>query len=386
MLSENRPTVPTADGTAPRLVLVVGTGRSGTSTVAGILRRLGLHVPQPEVAVDEANPKGFGEPRWVVDFHDELLGRANVQVSDARPVAWQHTRQYAERPGARSRLDAWLGEQLDQQPDGQLDGQPDGARVLLVKDPRLAWFLPLWTAAAHHRGAAPACLTMLRPPPEVVGSKRASYNAQLADGHGVAAWLNMMLHTEQATRGLPRTFVRYHDLLAGWSSATARACGELGLSSLVVPDAARAEIDRFVDPALRRIDLTWDDLDLPDRLGSLARDAWRCLDTLADDALDEPVLDRLDELRAEYTAYYREAEVVSRSSVVAARASARADAQRALAAADPPRSSGRSLALRTVRRTPPWLRRLVPHAARTRVLSRLDGGAASSPGGDVGRP
>ena len=31
-----------------RIVFVVGSGRSGTSTVSGALQGLGLHVPQPE--------------------------------------------------------------------------------------------------------------------------------------------------------------------------------------------------------------------------------------------------------------------------------------------------------------------------------------------------
>ena len=74
-----------------RVVFVVGSGRSGTSTMAGTLRTLGLHVPQPEVVADATNPKGFGEPRWVVDLHHELLQRSNVQVSDARPRAWLDT-------------------------------------------------------------------------------------------------------------------------------------------------------------------------------------------------------------------------------------------------------------------------------------------------------
>ena len=76
----------------PRKVLfVAGAGRSGTSTMAGLMQILGLHVPQPEVAADESNPKGFGEPQWVVDNHDRLLREAGVQVQDARPDAWVET-------------------------------------------------------------------------------------------------------------------------------------------------------------------------------------------------------------------------------------------------------------------------------------------------------
>ena len=40
------------------LVLVSGSGRSGTSSLAGALKRLGLHVPQPAVAASETNPRG----------------------------------------------------------------------------------------------------------------------------------------------------------------------------------------------------------------------------------------------------------------------------------------------------------------------------------------
>ena len=82
------------------MLFVAGAGRSGTSTLAGLMQILGLHVPKPEVAADETNPKGFGEPRWVVDHHDRLLKEAVVQVSDARPEAWFETGRIA--PASRS--------------------------------------------------------------------------------------------------------------------------------------------------------------------------------------------------------------------------------------------------------------------------------------------
>ena len=86
------------------LVLVAGSGRSGTSLFTGILQRLGFHVPQPEVPADETNPRGFAESQWVVDFHTRLLKKAAVQVSDARPTAWARV--------AELTLDSQLGEEL----------------------------------------------------------------------------------------------------------------------------------------------------------------------------------------------------------------------------------------------------------------------------------
>ena len=79
------------DGVPRKVLFVAGAGRSGTCTMAGLCSLLGLHVPQPEVVADETNPRGFGEPQWVVDHHDRLLKDAGVQVSDARPNAWFET-------------------------------------------------------------------------------------------------------------------------------------------------------------------------------------------------------------------------------------------------------------------------------------------------------
>lgn len=365
-----------ADGER-RLVLVAGAGRSGTSTVAGILQRLDLTVPQPEVESDETNPRGFSESRWVVDFHDDLLQRANVQVGDARPLAWTLTSAFAERPGATRKLTAWLEEQFA------------GADQLLIKDPRLSWFLPLWTSVARTIGVEPSFVTMLRPPAEIVGSKRTYYNDSLKDGHGVAAWLNMLLNTERGTRDATRTFVRYHDLLSGWEKVTAGIGADLALPQLgAIEPAARAEINEFVDPGLRRITLTWDDLDLPERLASLARDTWRCLDRLPGAAGQQDELAELDALHAAYDSYYLESEVVSRSSVIAVRHAAATSQPATTQPVTPHRSAARALGLAMVRRVPAPMRRLVPTSMRSRLLTRLDAASPppAGPAGPAARP
>ncbi len=69
------------------LVLVSGSGRSGTSSLAGTLKRLGLHVPQPEVEASETNPRGFYEPQWVIDFHKRHLRELALFNIDSRPSA-----------------------------------------------------------------------------------------------------------------------------------------------------------------------------------------------------------------------------------------------------------------------------------------------------------
>src|SRR5918995_761803 len=94
------------------LVLVAGSGRSGTSLFSGIMKRLGYTVPGPEVPADETNPRGFAESQWVVDFHMRLLRRAGVHTADARPAAWARTDRVGLDAAVVAELRGWLAGHL----------------------------------------------------------------------------------------------------------------------------------------------------------------------------------------------------------------------------------------------------------------------------------
>ena len=76
--------------------------------------------------------------------------------------------------------------------------------AVVVKDPRDGWFLPLWRSCADELGARTSFVTMLRHPAEILTSARKSYGTWQTDASRAAAWLNVMLETERATRGAPR--------------------------------------------------------------------------------------------------------------------------------------------------------------------------------------
>jgi hypothetical protein len=276
------------------------------------MQLMGLHVPQPEVVADESNPKGFGEPAWVVEHHDRLLKEAGVQVSDARPDAWFETGRVATREPERIRTSEWL------------EGHFADNNELVVKDPRLSWFLGLWRVAAIRDGATPVFATMLRPPSEVVGSKQKYYQNRLGSAHLAASWLNMLLHTERATRESVadggRVFVRYGDLLDDWTRVVMQAAEQLQLQHVLHAKSEQIrDGHRFVDPDLRRVTQSLADLELPPRLHELTQQTWNELNKLAEPGGDTPGAHAaLDQLREAYVDLYAEAEAISRSSVVAA--------------------------------------------------------------------
>jgi hypothetical protein len=294
-----------------RLVLVVGVGRSGTSLLAGILGQLGLRIPQPEVKADETNPRGFGEPRWVVDFHTRLLRRNRVTVNDARPAAWELMGRTAEDPEIARELRDWLAGELTQH----------GAVV--VKDPRTSWFLPLWKRCAQELGVPPAFVTMLRHPAETLTSARKSYGTWQTPASRAGAWMNVSLETERATRGGRRAFIRYDDLLGDWRSEVARVAMELDLPELrsIEPERA-ARVDEFVDPTLRRNRVGWDELDdpVPPGVRALGEDVWSALQPLTlPDGNGAGARLALDGARAAYATMYTEAEALAQSSITAAK-------------------------------------------------------------------
>jgi hypothetical protein len=342
----------------PRKVLfVAGAGRSGTSTMAGLMQILGLHVPQPEVAPDETNPKGFGEPAWVVEHHDRLLREALVQVSDARPDAWFETGRVSTREQERIKTAEWL--------EGHFAVNPE----LVVKDPRLSWFLSLWRVAAIRTGATPVFATMLRPPAEVVGSKQTYYSNRLGSAHLAASWLNMLLHTERATRDSVadggRAFVRYADLLDDWTKTCMRVGETLGLQHVLhAKSEAIRDGHRFVDPNLRRMTQTLEDLKLPPRLHELTAETWAELNKLAEPDGDTPAVhDALDQLREAYVDLYETSEAISRSSVVAAEQRTRRDLKGPGRQGGPGRQPAAS-APSTVDKIPHGLRAAIPPSVR----------------------
>jgi hypothetical protein len=114
--------------------------------------------------------------------------------------------------------------------------------------------------------------------------------------------------------------VRYGDLLDDWVKTSMHVAETLQLQNVLHADSEQIrEGHRFVDPGLRRMSQTLEDLDLPPQLHELTAATWDELNKLADPGGDTPeVHEALDQLREAYVDLYEESAAISRSSVVAA--------------------------------------------------------------------
>ena len=290
----------------PRLVLITGAGRSGTSTIAGIFSRLGAHIPEPMLAANASNPRGFYESSWPVRFHRRLFKKASIEQTDGRPVAGSSAMAAVDER-ARTDLRHWLEEQLD------------GRDLVVVKDPRAAWVSHLWAEAAQESGAELSFVTMIRHPSEVIGSRATYYAANRPAMTprefavwNLCGWINQNLTLERQTRHSSRVFLPYTELLADARGSIVGLLSDLRLPADLITAEATAQIDEFVEPRLRRHTVDWGDLALPSTLIDIAEDTWRALSRMADRRHDPLGAHRaLDDVGERYATLYADSQAIA---------------------------------------------------------------------------
>ncbi|HET7736633.1 MAG TPA: sulfotransferase [Nocardioidaceae bacterium] len=328
------------------LVLVTGTGRSGTSTMSGILHHLGLYVPGPYLGANKSNPKGFYESRWAVEFHKRLTSAAGVDPFDSRPTAFDRV-QRAVTPTMRAELVAFVREHA-----------ADHEQVV-VKDPRSVWAQRLWKEAAAEVGLDCRYVSMLRHPAEVVGSRATHYAKQADEAQrrayeivSVARWVNNQLISERETRGEVRAFVGYVQLLEDWRPVLAELRDSLSLRfDAGVEERQPHPVDEFIDPDLRRSRVTWGDLDVPRDLQHVAQGVWESLGELREARGTLATASaELDRLGAEYERSLAQAAAMAHDLITGARIEGREegarqvrDARRARPQRDRPRPEDRRI-------------------------------------------
>lgn len=211
-------------------IVVLGMHRSGTSSVAGLLARMGAWPGEDSaLLIGPDNPRGHYE---IAAMHDACLRRLAAAGGD-----WKRP------PGTASgaAVDAFRREAAR-----VLDAL-DRRRPWFVKEPRLCLLvrelLPLLTR--------PVFVHVVRDPLEVADSLAARDGLACEDA--LALWERYTREAFAATRGWPRVMIDYADVIADPHAASARLRAALiayGVEGLVVPDAAT--VSAWIEPALRR--------------------------------------------------------------------------------------------------------------------------------------
>lgn len=225
-------TAPEAHVDVPSRVcyFVLGMHRSGTSSVAGTLVKLGVAAPAHLLGANEGNETGHWESQLLIAFHDELLASAGSRWDDWRAFNpdWYDTPVAAQFRERANRL---------------LDEEFDDAPVFVFKDPRNCRLARFWLEIFTERGIAPKIVLPIRSPLEVARSHHARDGFPLRKG--LLLWLRHTLDAEAASRDLPRAVIEWDAFLSDWPSAVANIESALGAFPANT-DLAAAGIDRFL--------------------------------------------------------------------------------------------------------------------------------------------
>lgn len=205
----------------PSVILVVGMHRSGTSAVTRVLNLLGAELPGTLVPGGLGNERGHWETAEVVELHDQMLWSAGVNVNGVFAIRpeWFRSPEATRYAHALAAL---------------MNAQRPWPPLTVIKDPRMALFIPIWLKALDGLGLQPRFVLPFRHPMEVALSLRRRQLQHFPDsvwppGRALLLWLRYVLTAERETRKRPRSFVGFDALLEDWPRETARMGRQLRL-------------------------------------------------------------------------------------------------------------------------------------------------------------
>lgn len=210
----------------PVALFVMGVQRSGTSALARVLSLCGAALPGGLLSADLANPRGYWEPRAAVDLNEAILQRHGSDWGDPTlRLQEEGVFDAEEQLACIAKIRAFLT---------TLPAAP----LLIIKEPRITALSGMWFEATRLAGYDVAVVIAVRRPQEVIASLAVHGGA--SSTLSSALWLKSNLLAEKDTRGLPRVFVDYANLLDDWRRETKRISAALAID-LNTPDEGAVE-------------------------------------------------------------------------------------------------------------------------------------------------
>ncbi len=272
-------------GAARDAVLVLGMHRSGTSSVAGTVAKLGATPPKSLMQLNPNNLRGYFESNALMNLNDEILASAGT--------VWDDWRAFNQ---------GWYASPIAggfyQKAAGELDREFGKSPLIVLKDPRICRMMPFWSTVFDRTGHAVRVIMPVRSPVEV--GRSLWVRERMPPGKSLLLWLRHVLDAERDTRGLPRALIDWTAFIADWRAVMARAGEKIGLSWPRWSDRGSADVDRFLSPDLRHHASSRAELDSHPNVNEWIRDAYHALVAMTADPYSNSARQTLDDVRAEF--------------------------------------------------------------------------------------
>ena len=177
-----------------RIFFVLGMHRSGTSYLTQTLNIMGFKLPNSIQSGALDNSKGHFESLNVSKFHDNILDSFNASWDSfiPPPKGW-FSSEYAE--SSINELSKNFSTDFP------------GKGPMVLKDPRLSLFLPLWKEFVKKMDLESFYIIPLRHPMDVAASLHKRNN--IGVNRSFLIWLNYLFRAEKDSRREKRSFIQF---------------------------------------------------------------------------------------------------------------------------------------------------------------------------------
>jgi GT2 family glycosyltransferase len=268
------------------VVLVLGMHRSGTSSIAGTVVKLGARPPKTLMPTSHSNPLGYWESARLESLNNDILTSAGSAWDDWRTfnVSWYESQ---------------AAKEFERRAIAELSHEFGRSSLIVVKDPRICRMMPFWSKVFNATGRTMRIIIPVRSPLEVSQSLWISNRVPV--NTALLLWLRHVLDAEFASREQPRAIIDWTAFIADWRMAVTRIGEQIGISwPRPLSDKVAAEIDHFVAPGL------WHNISDPAEMvvhpnvNSWLSECYRAMIELATDPSSDSARLALDDVRAEF--------------------------------------------------------------------------------------
>jgi hypothetical protein len=241
-------------------VIVLGSGRSGTSAMTGTLAKLGVDLGTNLKRPSSHNEKGYWEHEDVRKLTRRIMRGAGGYLFSYGTVPEAQWASNAIRQYQQDILTV-LKRDFDESP------------LWCIKHPAIGPLLSLWHPILAEIGASPRFVVMFRNPIEVFKSRRPALDKSQFYQQMVM-WSAQNVYSERYSRGCSRVFVSYSELIADWRGTIVKISDCLDLRWPRKMEDAESDIDDFLQPSLRHYDVPEKDFFQHPRIPQATKDVY----------------------------------------------------------------------------------------------------------------
>lgn len=214
-----------------KAVVVLGSGRSGTSVLARAINIAGVDLGSGFIKSNRTNPKGFFENKKIVNTHKEIGA-----ILKSRPFLkgfpyFDGVRSY------RNELRDYIQEEFFNK------------KVWGWKDPRNNEFLEMWKGILKEINVEGNYLIIIRNPVDVIASYKRAYDRD--ETWAKRQWQLRTLLALRETKKEKRIIVEYDELFNNSLESMRRVSSTFDFQWPQEEAKIKSELDEFIDPSLQ---------------------------------------------------------------------------------------------------------------------------------------